>query len=169
MKKPLILLAVGFLFTGAFFIGIGTWQMVVDVGMRNEYENSSLRWKQELAEGEDADLVRDRRNQLLFENMKYITMEPQVFFEDQDALGEIRISNDEKNLFGCVVSIIRDATGETVYESKLIEPGNYIRSVRLSGGLKKGYYPCTAVLSFYTDQDEFAGETARKLLIIVNN
>ena len=156
-------------FMGAFLIGIGVWQFLENSQIRNEYGQSDLLWKQELAEGTDVDLVRDLRNQELSENMKYLSMERQIHIKSAQNKGNAGISNDRRSSFGCTVTLYRDATGEMVYQSGLIEPGYYIETIQLKGGLKKGYYPCTAVWSFYTEHEEYAGETAWKIVIIIED
>ncbi len=136
---------------------------------RTEYAKSELEWKQELAGGEDDAIVRDLRNRELVKNMKYVSLERQIFFDHADAPGKARIANDGKNDFGCTVRIVRDATGEVVYESGLIDPGYYIEEIHLTGGLKQGFYPCTAVWNFYTQGEEYAGETAWKVVVIIKS
>lgn len=154
---------------GAFFTGAGIQKIVSNRRIRKEYVESELRWKQKLAEGVVGEAARDLRNQSLVENMEYISMERQIYFEMASAKGMARIAIDSRSEFGCKVTIVRDATGEVLYESGLIEPGNYIEEIHLKGSLKKGYYPCTAVWEFYSEHDEYAGETAWKIVVIVMN
>lgn len=154
---------------GAFFTGAGIQKMASNRKIRRDYVQSELQWKQDLAEGVDGEATRDRRNQALIENMEYVSMEHQIYFEVAKTKGTARISNDRQSKFHCRVTVVRDATGEVLYESGLIEPGCYIEEIHLKGSLKKGYYPCTTVWSFYSEHDEYAGETARKIVVIVMN
>jgi hypothetical protein len=165
----LMFIAVLSLLTGSFFTGMGLQKMFSNQKTRKEYFKSELEWKQELAEGEDGAIVRDLRNQELVNNMKYVSLERQIYFDHSDAPGEVRIANGIKNKFSCTVRIVRDATGEVIYESGLIDPGYYIEEIHLSGGLKQGFYPCTAVWSFYTKDEEYAGETAMKVVVIIKS
>ncbi|WP_312432222.1 hypothetical protein [Lacrimispora sp.] len=164
-----LFLAVIFLLAGSFFVGMGLQKMFSNQQTRKEYAKSELEWKQELYEGEDDAIVRDLRNQELVKNMKYVSLERQIYFDHSDEPGEARIANDRKNNFSCTLRIVRDATGEVVYESGLIEPGYYIEEIQLAGGLKQGFYPCTAVWSFYTQGEEYAGETAWKVVVIIKS
>lgn len=157
------------LLAGSFLTGMGLQKMFNNQKTRKEYAKSELEWKQELAEGENDAVVRDLRNQELVKNMKYVFLERQIYFDHSDAPGEARIANDKMNHFSCTVRIVRDATGEVIYESDLIEPGYYIEEIRLTGGLKQGFYPCTAVWNFYTQGKEYAGETAWKVVIIIKS
>ncbi|HBG13380.1 MAG TPA: hypothetical protein DDX68_20070, partial [Clostridium sp.] len=77
----LMLIAVICLFTGSFFAGMGLQKMFSNQKIRKEYTKSDLQWKQELAEGEDGAIVRDLRNQELVKNMKYVSMERQIYFD----------------------------------------------------------------------------------------
>ena len=165
----LIGIAVVLILIGAFLMGIGIQKFIENSRIRNEYGQSELLWKQELAEGTDVDLVRDLRNQELSENMKYLSIERQIHIKSAENKGSAGISNDRKSSFSCTVSLYRDATGEMIYQSGLIEPGYYIETIQLTGGLKKGYYPCTAVWSFYTEHGEHAGETAWKIVVIIED
>lgn len=169
MKRGLVVLFAICLFGGAFFTGAGIWKVVTNNKLRREFVQSELEWKKNLAEGVDGESARDQRNQLLIENMQYISLERQIYFESAQAKGAARISNDSKSELHCQVTVVRDATGEVLYESGLLEPGYYIEEIRLKGSLKKGYYPCTAVWSFYSANEEYAGETAWKIVVVVLN
>ena len=165
----LMFVAVTCLLAGSFLVGMGVQKVLSNQKTRKEYLESELEWKQELAEGEEEAVVRDLRNQILVENMKYVSMERQLYFDHADAAGEARIANDEESALSCKATIVRDATGEVIYQSDLIEPGYYIEDIHLSGGLRQGFYPCTAVWSFYTQNEEYAGETAWKVIVIIEN
>lgn len=159
----------GLLFAGSFLIGMGTEVLVSERQVRQEYETSALKWKQELAQGIDSQKVRDTRNREILENRKYITIAGEIVLESAKDVGEVRIGNDDTSIFGCVMIIIRDATGETIYESGLIEPGHYIEYAVFDGKMEAGYHSCTAVGSFYTEAGEYAGEAAWKVAVIIKN
>lgn len=169
IRRCLMFITVISVFTGSFFSGMGLQKMFGNQKLRKEYLNSELEWKQELAEGEDNNIARDLRNRELVENMNCVSLERQLYFDHTDTLGEARIANDIRNKFSCSVRIVRDATGEVVYKSDLIEPGYYIEKIHLTGGLKQGSYPCTAIWSFYTQKEEYAGETAWKVVVIIKS
>lgn len=67
-----------------FFVGMGLQKMFSNQQTRKEYAKSELEWKQELAEGEDDAIVRDLRNQELVKNMKYVSLERQIYFDHSD-------------------------------------------------------------------------------------
>jgi len=157
------------IFGGAFLIGMGAGPLVLDRQIRREYESSSLNWKRDLAGGMDSKLVRDSRNEEILKNREQISIATEIVLEHGGAAGEVRIANGANGRFDCVMMIVNDATGETIYESGLIEPGHYVEYGSFHGSLTKGYYPCTAVGSFYTENGEYAGELAWKVAVIIKN
>lgn len=167
-RSKLAVLALLFLLTGMFLAGMGLQRYIMNQEIRSSYKNSSLTWKQEMAEGMEVEDARDLRNWQLVNSMNYVSMAREIYFDSANGAGEARISIGEESNFGCTVTLIRDATGEEIYQSDMIEPGYYIESIYLSGSLKQGYYPCTAIWSFYTDNDEYVGEMARKTVVVIN-
>lgn len=166
-RNRLAILALLFLMTGMFLAGMGVQRCIMNQEIRNGYKNSELIWKQEMAKGMEVEEARDLRNRQLVNSMDYVSMEQEIYFDNSDTSGEARISNRKENVFSCTVTLIRDATGEEIYHSDIIEPGYYIESIYLNSSLKQGYYPCTAILSFYTGNDEYVGETARKTVVVI--
>lgn len=161
--------AASMILAGGFLTGYGVQQFLDNQNRIAEYEESSVLWKQKLAEGTRQDVAWDLRNQELLEHMKHVSMEREIFFEVGNDTGEARISNGEDSLFASTVTLVRDATGEVIYQSGLIEPGHYIEKIRLESKLQKGQYPCTAIWGFYTQDDEYIGEMAWKTVVVVKN
>lgn len=71
--------------------------------------------------------------------------------------GETKVStnfyNPEKNTCYFVISVILDDTGETVYESKYIKPGQHLYEVELIKALEAGTYKATLHYSTYSMTD----------------
>lgn len=166
-RMGLILLAALAAMAGAFSIGSGLGKTVNNIRIGKSFEDSEVGWRQDLAAGADGEDVRDRRNRELAENMQYVSLNRVLHFADGTSAAEADIAVDARSRFGCVVSIIRDATGEELYRSGVIDPGHYIERIQLNSYLRNGYYPCTAVWSYYTDGDEYVGETAWKMVVII--
>lgn len=167
-KKALLAAAAVFILLGGFFVGSGVGRVFMNLELRNRYRESDMEWRQDLADGAGERQVRDRKNRELAENLQYISIDRTLIFKTGKAETEANISVDEQSDFSCVVAIVRNATGETLYKSKAIDPGHYIKTIRLDKTLKKGYYPCTAVWSYYTDGDEYVGETAWNMVVVIN-
>lgn len=160
MGKRLRAIAAMCLLTGSFFFGIGTagfWDQ--KWGRKNDFP---------LRTHTETPYERDRRNTLLAENMKYVSVEKELVFESETQTGYAGISNGIESSMSCRLTVILDKTGEVLYQSQLIDPGYYLENIRLDGELQTGYYPCTALWSFYEGESDLqAGNTAEKIVVIV--
>lgn len=71
--------------------------------------------------------------------------------------GETKVStnfyNPEKNACYFVISVTLDDTGETIYESKYIKPGQHLYEVELAKALEAGEYQATLHYSTYLMTD----------------
>lgn len=166
-RKWLIRLAALSVLMGAFFVGIGLGKIVTNIKIRKSYEYSEPYWRQEWAADIGEGEARDRRSRELAENMQYVSLNRVLHFSDGSAEAKAAIEVDKRSRFGCIVTIIRDATGEVLYRSGVIDPGHYIERIHLDSSLSKGYYPCTAVWSYFAEEDVYAGETAWKVVVII--
>lgn len=62
------------------------------------------------------------------------------------------------------VEVNRDDTGETIYETGAIRPGNYVESAPLKVKLPAGEYDCTAIFLAYQEKTEaLIGQAAVKI------
>jgi hypothetical protein len=61
--------------------------------------------------------------------------------------------NPEKNTCYFVISVVLDDTGETIYESKYIKPGQHLYEVELLEALNEGTYRATLHYSTYSMTD----------------
>lgn len=64
------------------------------------------------------------------------------------------------------VEVTRDDTGEKIYETGAIRPGNYVESAPLDVELPAGVYECTAVfLAYGVETEELIGQAAVKITL----
>lgn len=66
------------------------------------------------------------------------------------------------------VEVYRDDTGEKIYETGAIKPGNYVEAAPPSVDLSIGEYDCTA--RFYTyrlETEEYIGQAAAKIKLVI--
>lgn len=64
------------------------------------------------------------------------------------------------------VEVTRDDTGEKIYETGAIRPGNYVESAPLDVELPAGVYECTAVFLAYGEEtEELIGQAAVKITL----
>lgn len=108
-------------------------------------------------------------NRVVDEGMFNIAINSYITFPDAKGEGVANIENVPGNRYNMTVSIVLDDTGETVYQSKGIKPGQYIQKIRLDEELPEGFYYATAVFTAYA-QDEAhtrVGQAAAKIQLEV--
>ena len=84
-------------------------------------------------------------NRIVEEGMFNISINTQISFPNGTAEGQAYIDNISANHYNMTVQIVLDDTGETVYQSGGIRPGQYIENITLSKALPKGSYKATAI------------------------
>lgn len=120
--------------------------------------------------GKSAEDIEATLNQVVAEGMLNITINPNPVFENGSAQGTLNIENIPGNHYSMKVKIVLDETGQTVYESKLIDPGYYIEKAALSEPLVKGQYPATATFTAVDMQtDDEMGTAAAKITLNILN
>lgn len=148
-------------------LGIGIfWYLGAD-------SSSSLRDPRAVAgqlANKSAEEVQEELNRQVEEGMFAISIASYIPFSDGKAQGELRIENVPGNHSLMGVKITCDETGETVYETELIEPGYCIQNDTLDAPLPKGTYACTAVFTAYDPQTEKpTGAAAAEITIVIEN
>lgn len=93
---------------------------------------------------------------------------PEASFPDGKSKGNIYIKNELNNAFPISVEVVEDESGDVIYESGAINPGEEITEGTLSKNLSKGTYKCTAKVSIYDPKTkEFKGQTAAEMEVDV--
>ena len=112
--------------------------------------------------------IRELMQNKVAESMLAISINTSPEFPDGVSKGTLRIENNASNRYNMTVAIVRDDTGETIYQSAGIRPGQMIEEDELDVNLAKGDYPCTATFTAYeTEKNTPMGEAAAKLTIRV--
>lgn len=120
-------------------------------------------------EGKTQEEIQAELDRTVAEGMLTISIASFVEFPDGQSEGELKIENAPGNHYLMKVTITRDDTGETVYESGIIEPNRHIQKAKLAVDLDAGEYPCTAVFDAYdSETEEPVGQAAAKLTIAVD-
>lgn len=89
-------------------------------------------------------------------------------FKKGDEEGELMITNPVDNPYHMSVSITLDSSGEEVYSSKVLKPGERIHYDRLAVNLSQGEYPATAMFTVLDeDTQESMGQVAAQITISV--
>lgn len=119
-------------------------------------------------EGKSQEEIIAALNAQVEEGMMNISIASVVKFPDGAAAGEARIENIQANHVDQKVSITLDDTGQTVYESGAIAPGQYIQHIKLSEALAPGTYTATATFSGYDrETHDKTGAAAAQITLIV--
>ena len=88
--------------------------------------------------------IAEKLNEKVAEGMINISMNTAPYFEDSTAEGNLMIVNESINNYPQKVQIVRNDTGEQVYESGAIAIGSKIERAKLDVVLPAGTYECTA-------------------------
>ncbi|GAX46503.1 hypothetical protein [Pseudolactococcus reticulitermitis] len=92
-----------------------------------------------------------------------------VDIASQTQEGTLHIRNPKNNTYPVNVVIIEDQTGDIIYTSGAIEPGEEVSHVRLEKKLSKGTYQTTAHFSLYDPVTKAKkGEVAAGVNVIVD-
>lgn len=119
-------------------------------------------------EGKTDEEIQAEINRVVDEGMFNISIASIVQMENGSAPAELRIENVPGNHYLMKVDIVRDDTGEKIYETDLIEPNYHIQEDTLDVSLPAGDYECTAIFqAFDMDTEESIGQAAAKILIQV--
>ena len=88
--------------------------------------------------------IAERLNQKVEEGMINISMNTAPYFENGTAEGNLMLANESINNYPQKVQIVRNDTGEQIYESGAIAVGSKIERAKLDVVLPAGTYECTA-------------------------
>ena len=88
--------------------------------------------------------IAERLNQKVAEGMINISMNTAPYFENGKAEGNVMIVNESINNYPQKVQIVRNDTGEQIYESNAIPVSSKIERAMLDVTLPAGTYECTA-------------------------
>ena len=133
---------------------IGLIAMTV-IGMNRDYERyefdtDAMAGRIQMMTEEE---IQAELNRVVEEGMFNISIASAIVFDSPTAKGEARIENIAANNYHMKVEIRLDDTGETVYESRLIQPGYSIEKIALSKRLEPGEYQATATFSAITKEE----------------
>ena len=88
--------------------------------------------------------IAEKLNEKVAEGMINISMNTAPYFENGTAEGNLMLVNESINNYPQKVQIVRNDTGEQIYESGAIAVGSKIERAKLDLVLPAGTYECTA-------------------------
>lgn len=88
--------------------------------------------------------IAEKLNEKVAEGMINISMNTAPYFENGTAEGNLMLVNESINNYPQKVQIVRNDTGEQIYESGAIAVGSKVERAKLDLVLPAGTYECTA-------------------------
>ena len=99
--------------------------------------------------------IAEKLNEKVAEGMINISMNTAPYFENGTVEGNLMLVNESINNYPQKVQIVRNDTGEQIYESGAIAVGSKIERAKLDVDLPAGTYECTA---YFHNLDPVSGE-----------
>ena len=109
--------------------------------------------------------IAEKLNEKVAEGMINISMNTAPYFEDGKAEGNVMIVNESINNYPQKVQIVRNDTGEQIYQSNAIPVGSKIERAKLDVVLPAGTYECTA---YFHNLDPETGDIIGTAGAIIN-
>ena len=109
--------------------------------------------------------IAEKLNEKVAEGMINISMNTAPYFEDGTSEGNVMIVNESINNYPQKVQIVRNDTGEQIYQSKAISVGSKIERAKLDVALPAGTYECTA---YFHNLDPVSGDIIGTAGAIIN-
>ena len=114
--------------------------------------------------------IAEKLNEKVAEGMINISMNTAPYFENGKAEGNVMIVNESINNYPQKVQIVRNDTGEQIYESNAIPVGSKIERAKLDVVLPIGTYECTAYFhNLDPESGEIIGTAGAIITITVKN
>lgn len=119
-------------------------------------------------EGKSKEEIQAALNEEVAKGMMNISIAAVIEFPDGASEGEARIENIAANPMDQKVAIALKDSGETVYESGAIAPGQHIQTIKLSRDLEPGEYKAVATFTGYDrETHKQTGQAAAEVVIHV--
>ena len=109
--------------------------------------------------------IAEKLNEKVAEGMINISMNTAPYFENGTAEGNVMIVNEAINNYPQKVQVVRNDTGEQIYQSNAIPVGSKIERAKLDVALPAGTYECTA---YFHNLDPDTGEIIGTAGAIIN-
>lgn len=102
------------------------------------------------------------------EGMIAFSLNTHMHLEEPGAQASIKFENPPNNAKLTKLSLVRDDTGEQIYETGYVAPGSYVDADAFDVRLEPGEYACTGYISSYSqDEKKYLGEAACTVIVTV--
>lgn len=107
-------------------------------------------------------------NQIVEEGMLAFSINATPFMKNGTSTANLLVENPPGNTMRFTITIEKDDTGESIYQSGYLDPEQYIDNVPLDVELPKGEYPCTAYFDAYRiDDSAYVGRAGAQITLYV--
>lgn len=107
-------------------------------------------------------------NSAVEEGMLAFSINATPFMKNGTSTANLLVENPPGNTMRFTITIERDDTGESIYQSGYLDPEQYIDDVPLDVELPKGEYPCTAYFDAYRiDDSAYVGRAGAQITLYV--
>ena len=114
--------------------------------------------------------IAEKLNEKVAEGMINISMNTAPYFENGASEGNVMIVNEAINNYPQKVQIVRNDTGDQIYESNAIPVGSKIERAKLDTALPAGTYECTAYFhNLNPETGEIIGTAGAIINITIKN
>ena len=161
--------------TAALTLGIGTVvKLAVKPGSTQSEQKAGIVYDSGAIEGGWDNLSPEELeaalNEKVAEGMINISMNTAPYFENGSTDGNLMIVNESINNYPQKVQIVRNDTGEQIYESGAIAVGSKIERAKLDVDLTVGTYECTAYFhNLAPETGEIIGTAGAIINITIKN
>ena len=102
------------------------------------------------------------------EGMIAFSLNTAMYFESPTAQTSVKFENPPNNAKLTKLRLVRDDTGEQIYETGYLAPGSYVDDAAFDVQLEPGTYTCTGyVSSYHQETKRYLGEAACTVTVTV--
>lgn len=83
-------------------------------------------------------------------DMIMVNIPSEIYISSKDYSGRAEITNTEEHQYAISVNLLLGETGESIYQSPILSPGEGVEVITLTTPIKLGTYNITAVFTVYT-------------------
>lgn len=119
-------------------------------------------------EGYTDEEIAEMLKQKVDEGMIAFSLNTHMYLEGPDAQASVKFENPANNAKLTKLRLVRDDTGEQLYETGFLAPGSYVDADAFDVRLEPGEYTCTGYISSYSQETrKYLGEAACTVIVTV--